>query len=206
VNQPQGPPNLSYGNTANSNPQSDAGGIGGGMGMGAATNFDGGMANGRQSGMAGGGSGYGIQNNFGVVPPFGSPEFTAPGEAKQSGSKEQNQNRQSRGELTQTNDQIVPPSAWQTTDGSSSTREIGNNFSPAVADLQETEQAYTASLTITLPVRGKEFFFTTPRGDVVLSANGISKTVTRRMIGLLMLVLALALVAATKRRRRISSR
>lgn len=46
------------------------------------------------------------------------------------------------------------------------------------------EAANMASLDIELPVRGIEYWFTTPRGDVQVSARAISRTLTARLIRL----------------------
>ena len=80
-------------------------------------------------------------------------------------------------------------------------KEFRQNLSLVVTAPQETlsEQAHMASLTITIPERGREFFFSTPRGEVVLSANGVSKTVTQRVIGLIMLAIAIVLMTSMNR-------
>ena len=83
-------------------------------------------------------------------------------------------------------------------------REFRQNLSFVIAAAQETEQAYMTSLSITLPARGKEFFFTTPRGEAKLSANGISKTVTQRAVGVMVLLLGIVLVAARRKSNKLA--
>ena len=59
---------------------------------------------------------------------------------------------------------------------------------------EATNAAFMASLDVDLPVRGNEYFFTTPRGEVELSAQGISTKVYQRLYAILA-VLAIAAAA-----------
>ena len=77
-------------------------------------------------------------------------------------------------------------------------KEFDSKLSLVVSAPQETTPHYMTSLAISLPTRGTEYFFTTPRGDAVLSANGISKTITQRLIGLVMLVAVIAFLFRTR--------
>jgi len=77
-------------------------------------------------------------------------------------------------------------------------KEFRQNLSLAVTAPQQTtqraaEQPFMNSLAINLPARGKEFFFSTPRGNSELSANGISKSITQWIVGLVILVLGILL-------------
>ena len=92
--------------------------------------------------------------------------------------------------------------AFGAPDGSSEMREFRQNRSLVVTAPQETHQAteepYMNSLAIALPARGKEFFFTTPRGDAVLSVNGVSKSITQMFIGLVIFVLGVVVFIRTR--------
>ena len=155
--------------------------MGGGMGgMGA----PGGISSGMQGGMGGAGMGSGgmgvPRNNFGVTPAFGAPDGSMDGRMSA---------------LSDVIASTISPNEWQSTGGSSEAREFRQNLALVVTAPQETQQAteqpYMNSLAITLPARGKEFFFTTPRGDAVLSVNGVSKSVTQMLIGLVIFVLGI---------------
>ena len=98
--------------------------------------------------------------------------------------------------------QSVSPNKWESAAGTTSMNEYRPNLSLVVTAPQETEQHYMTSLTIDLPARGKEFFFSTPRGAAVLSANGISKTITQRLLGLGILLATFALLYRTHTTRR----
>ena len=92
--------------------------------------------------------------------------------------------------------------AFGAPDGSSEMREFRQNRSLVVTAPQETHQAteepYMNSLAIALPARGKEFFFTTTRGDAVLSVNGVSKSITQMFIGLVIFVLGVVVFIRTR--------
>ena len=49
--------------------------------------------------------------------------------------------------------------------------------------------AYMASLDVELPQRGREYLFSTPRGNAQLSVQGFSQRVYDRLISILMLLL-----------------
>lgn len=166
-------------------------GLSGGMGMG-------GGVGGRQSGMSEGGLASDLRNNFDGTP----PGFGAPATEKRAGEK-QNQATKDYEDLVKKLESTISPDHWQSSGGNSSMRDFRQNLSLVVTAPQETysEQPYMASLAITLPVRGKEFFFTTPRGEVVLSANGIYKTIAQRSIGFLTLAIAIMLMTVAKARR-----
>ena len=188
-NQMQGAPNFAndsdFGNTTNapSSPGSFGRGAGGGMG-------------GKGMGYGGVEAGLDIRNNFDVIPSFGPPAG-----GKQEGDQKQNKDSQSYEDLVKQIESTVSPNQWGQAGGNSAMREFRQNLSLVVTAPQEThsEQAHMASLAIQLPVRGREYFFTTPRGEVVLSANGISKTVTQRVIGLIMLAIAIVLMTSMNR-------
>lgn len=59
---------------------------------------------------------------------------------------------------------------------------------------EATNAGFMASLDVDLPVRGREYFFTTPRGEVELSAQGVSNKVYQRLYAILA-VLAIAAAA-----------
>jgi hypothetical protein len=61
-----------------------------------------------------------------------------------------------------------------------------------VADGEADRAAYMASLDVELPVRGREYFFTTPRGEVELSAQGVSTKVYQRLY----MILGVLVIAA----------
>ena len=186
------------------------GGMGpaGGMGMGLGTDLGAGIAQrGGETGLGGmvpagmGSGGAGrpggqtaptfsdnqVRNNFGVTPAFGAPD---------------NSGRSNEG-------YDALPNGWQRAGGSSTSQEFRENLSLVVTAPQETQQAaeqfYMNSLVITLPARGKEYFFTTPRGDAVLSVNGVSKSMTRLVIGLLILLVGMALIRSRTDRTSIDS-
>ncbi len=128
-----------------------------------------------------------VRNNFGVTPAFGAPD---------------NSGRSNEG-------YDALPNGWQRAGGSSTSQEFRENLSLVVTAPQETQQAaehfYMNSLAITLPARGKEYFFTTPRGDAVLSVNGVSKSMTRLVIGLLILLVGMVLIRSRTDRTSIDS-
>lgn len=93
--------------------------------------------------------------------------------------------------------QMTVQNEWQN-GGNSLPSHSGPNLSFALAALQENHQAYMKSLEINLPTRGTEFYFTTPRGDAVLSASGVSKSIVPKSIGLLALVIGIALLVRKK--------
>ncbi len=187
------------------------GGMGGGFGGGlegsggAATGYPGGMARNRQGGPNSGGRGgqnnTDFGNNFGVTPAFGAPA----GDLAKSAGEMKNKDAKKYEDLDGRIKDAISPNEWQATGGTSSMREFRQNLSLAVAAPQETHQAYMTSLSITLPARGKEFFFTTPRGDAKLSANGISKTVTQRAVGVMVLLLGIVLIAARRKTSKLAS-
>ena len=90
--------------------------------------------------------------------------------------------------------QTTAPDGWQDAFGSSRSTDFRRNRSLVVATPQQTDQAHMKSLEINLPARGKEFYFTTPRGDAILSASGVSKSIVPKMIGLLALVIGVILL------------
>lgn len=59
---------------------------------------------------------------------------------------------------------------------------------------------YLASLDIDIPMRGRTYLFATPRGQVALSANGISYEFARRLFGLLCTLLLLAIAWSIRSR------
>ena len=120
------------------------------------------------------------RNNFGVTPPFG-----APADAKSS--------------IEETIAQTILPNSWQSAGGTSTMKEFRQNGSLVVTAPQETtqqasEEPFMNSLAINLPTRGKEFFFSTPRGNSELSASGISKSVTQWIVGIVILVFGIVLL------------
>jgi len=62
------------------------------------------------------------------------------------------------------------------------------------APSDQPQAAFMASLDVELPVRGREYFFTTPRGEVELSAQGVSNKIYQRVYTILA-VLAIAAIA-----------
>ena len=135
----------------------------------------GGSAMGRMGGMGGMENGRlagGGRSEFGVIPPSGIP-------------------------LEEAIRQSIAPNQWEST-GAASMNEFDSKLSLVVSAPQETTPHYMTSLAISLPTRGTEYFFTTPRGDAVLSANGISKTIVQRVIGLVMLVAVIAFLSRTR--------
>jgi hypothetical protein len=56
---------------------------------------------------------------------------------------------------------------------------FGNDLKELSAEA--TKSAYMASLDVELPVRGREYFFTTPRGEVELSAQGVANKIYQRL-------------------------
>ncbi len=94
--------------------------------------------------------------------------------------------------------QSAVPNGWQSAGGSSSSSDFRRNLSLAVAAPQESQEAYMKSLEINLPTRGSEFYFTTPRGDAVLSASGVSKSIVPKSIGLLALAIGFLLLVRKK--------
>ena len=134
------------------------------------------------AGGMGGSSTMGFQarNNFGVTPAFGAPL-----DAKSS--------------IDETIAQSISPNTWQSAGGTATMREFKQNLSLVVTAPQETtqqatEQPFMNSLAINLPTRGKEFFFSTPRGNSELSASGISKSVTQWIVGIVILVFGIVLL------------
>jgi hypothetical protein len=65
-------------------------------------------------------------------------------------------------------------------------------FGRAVADY--TDQGHLVSLDVQLPVRGQEYFFTTPRGEVRIIARGISQPLASRLIRLLVIAIGAIVV------------
>ena len=61
----------------------------------------------------------------------------------------------------------------------------------AQTKVEAAGDAFMASLDVDLPVRGREYFFTTPRGEVKLSAQGVATRVYQRLYASLA-VLAIA--------------
>ena len=94
---------------------------------------------------------------------------------------------------------MVLPNGWQDTGTESNQKNVRPNLSLVVTAPQETHESYMTSLLIALPARGKEFYFTTPRGDAILSANGVSKSIVPKTIGLVVLVIGIVLLARAKR-------
>jgi len=145
------------------------GGMGGGMGgIGGGGGMGGSSTMGRQAG-----------NNFGVTPAFGAPD-------------------DSKSSIEEMIAQTISPNTWQSVGGTTTMKEFRQNLSLVVTAPQETtrqsaEQPFMNSLAINMPSRGKEFFFSTPRGNSELIANGISKSVTQRIVGLVILVLGIVL-------------
>ena len=175
----------------------------GGMGTGEmAGGYGGGLPRNRtggpSSGALGGQTGKDVRSDFGLSPAFGAPVS----ELAKSASEKKNKEAQTYEVLEGRINDAISPNAWQSTSGTSSMREFRQNLSLAATAAQETDQAYMTSLSITLPARGKEFYFTTPRGEAKLSANGISKTVTQRAVGVMVLLLGIVLVAARRKSRR----
>ncbi len=158
---------------ATENDSGMTGGMGGGMGGGGYAAGQAGESRGLpgSDGMSAGGSGMGqasvVRNDFGVSPSFGPP-----------------------GNAMQTANNAPSPTNWGNQEGTSLVQEFGTNLSLSRATGNSVDEAYMSSLAITLPSRGKEFFFTTPRGGAELSANGVSKSISRSIIGGLLLVLA----------------
>ncbi len=67
------------------------------------------------------------------------------------------------------------------------------------APASQAEQAtltggYMASLDVELPSRGREYFFTTPRGEIELSAQGVQTHVSKRFFTALTVIIT-ALIA-----------
>jgi len=136
---------------------------------------------GAYGGGMGGSSTMGRQagNNLGVTPAFGAPD-------------------DSKSSIEEMIAQTISPNTWQSVGGTTTMKEFRQNLSLVVTAPQETtrqsaEQPFMNSLAINMPSRGKEFFFSTPRGNSELIANGISKSVTQRIVGLVILVLGIVL-------------
>ena len=130
-----------------------------------------------KGGMGNGRFDFEVRNNFGVFPPTSGVRLE--GAVQQSIAPNQSDinGNMSMGEF-KSELSLVVTAPQETT--------------------QETTQHYMTSLAISLPARGTEYFFTTPRGDAVLSANGISKTITQRLIGLVMLLAVVAFLSMTR--------
>jgi hypothetical protein len=55
-------------------------------------------------------------------------------------------------------------------------------------------QTHLASLDIQLPERGREYFFTTPRGEVQIVAYGIKQSHTSRLVQLLAIAIGISVL------------
>jgi len=174
--------------------------VGGGTDAGPSSGLAHNRSGGTSNGAVGGQNGNDIRNNFGVVPAFGAPSI----EAAIAGEK-QNKDALTYGVLDGRIEEAISPNAWQSAGGTSSMSEFRTHLSLVVTAGVQTDQAYMTSLSITLPARGREFFFTTPRGEAKLSANGISKTVTQRAVGVMVLLLGIVLVAARRKSNKLAS-
>ena len=174
--------------------------VGGGTDAGPSSGLARNRSGGTSNGAVGGQNGNDIRNNFGVVPAFGAPSI----EAAIAGEK-QNKDALTYGVLDGRIEEAISPNAWQSAGGTSSMSEFRTHLSLVVTAGVQTDQAYMTSLSITLPARGREFFFTTPRGEAKLSANGISKTVTQRAVGVMVLLLGIVLVAARRKSNKLAS-
>ncbi len=54
---------------------------------------------------------------------------------------------------------------------------------------QSVTPAFLASLDVDLPIRGREYFFTTPRGEVELSAQSVASRVYQRLLNIVYLLI-----------------
>jgi len=170
--------------SSNASAPAPSGGGFGGMGFGGMGG--GGMGGARTDGRASGArvADSPIRNNFGITPPFGAPDdYRKPMDMLPGANAAP---------------QTVAPDERPGTGGDSAQAEFRKNLSLVVTAPQETEQSYLTSLAITLPTRGKEFYFTTPRGDAILSANGVSKSIVPKSIGLIALVIGVVLLIKTR--------
>ncbi len=74
---------------------------------------------------------------------------------------------------------------------------IDGDFAVADAEPQAPAppaDAYMASLDVDLPLRGREYLFSTPRGDARLTVQGISQRVYQRLTSILLLLVGAAVI------------
>jgi len=88
--------------------------------------------------------------------------------------------------------QSAPATPSQTANTLATQNQFGNNMAPVLSG-ETASAAFMASLDVDLPVRGREYFFTTPRGQVELSVQGIATKFYQRLYTILaVLVIAAA--------------
>ncbi len=130
-----------------------------------------------------------IQNSLGIQG-FQNRESQIPGEEQSKDSRGLAERYKSKLQMSNAMQSVAPPAGAPT--GPSNGLMNGAFNELPVLELatngQKPSETYLSSLSITLPTRGNEYFFSTPRGEAELSAHGISKSIAWRSLGAVLLV------------------